>query len=309
MPASVRKVFEQMFEFSQMSPLLEQRMLLEQMMMPVLFMQLLRQSGENYQMMSQAIAEESEKYAREERISRSETKTPDKKTVVESGEVKEFSLMYYNPELRKVETVEEKITVKSDTYSSPEQQSIEEAVAQKSMFGPYSLIASPTLHEKINPYILESVLSRIEVDNPRPFGGASAVHVPNQGFARLEHKLQSEGREEEIVALSALKEMQANRDLVTKEIGKEVLALEDAVKALQETDRREEKIIGRLPALSRIRYMALLRKGRPLERTMLADLLIADMEFLEAMKKKLKRTSLREFVEIAKKLKNMLGRG
>ena len=305
MPVAMRKVFDQMFDFSQMSPLIEQRMLLEQMMLPMLLMQIRMHSERSYQQMSQAMAEESEREIRGDMLSRSETKTSDKKTKFESGETTEFSLMYYNPELRKVEVVEEKISMRSDTYSSPEQQTVEEAVAQKSMFGPYSMIASPIMLEKINPYILESVLSKIEVGSPGPFGGSAAVHIPNQAFAQLEHKMQKEGAEEEIVALGALKEIQGNKDLFIKAVGKEILVLEEAIKALQETEKKEEKILERLPALSRIRYLALLKKKASLERTLVADLLISDVEFLEAMRKRLKKMSMRDFVEIAKKFKMM----
>jgi len=309
MPASMRKVFDQLFDFSQMSPLLEQRMLLDQMMLPMLLMHIQRQSEMGYQQMSQAMAEESERSIREDRTSRSETTTSDRKSKLESGSVTEFSLMYYNPELRKVEMVEEKITMKSDSYSSPEQQAVEEAAGQKSMYSPYSLIGSPIMMEKVNPYIFESVLSRIEVDNPKPFGGASAVHVPNQAFATLEQKLQSEGREEEIVALNAIREVQVNKESLVKAIGKEILILEQAIKALQETERKEDKIIDRLPPLSRIRYMALLRKKAGLERTLVTDLLIADMEFLESMKKRLTRMNIREFFEIVKRFKKIFEKG
>ncbi len=306
MPAAMRKVFDQLFDFSQMSPLLEQRMLLEQMMAPMLLLQIQRQAEMGYQQMSQAMAEESERSIREDRVSRSETTTSDKKTKMESGETTSFSLMYYNPELRKVEMVEEKISIKSDSYSSPEQQALEEATGQKSMYSPYSLIGSPIMMEKVNPYILESVLSKIEVDNPKPFGGASAVHIPNQAFATLEQKLQKEGAEEEIVALNAIKETQANKEGLVKAAGKEILVLEQAIKALQETDRKEDRIIDKLPPLSRIRYMALLRKKAGLERTLVTDLLIADVDFLESMKKRLNRMNMREFFEIAKKFKKAL---
>lgn len=309
MPAAMRKVFDQLFDFSQMSPLLEQRMLLEQMMLPMLLMQMQLHSERSHQQMAQAMAEEAERSVRDDRLSRSETRTSDKKTKFEAGETTEFSLVYYNPELRRVEVVEEKISMRSDVYSGPEQQTVEEAVAQKSMFGPYSMIASPVMVEKINPYILESVLSKIEVGSPGPFGGSAAVHVPNQAFAQLEHRLQKEGAEGEIVALGALREVQANRDVFIRAVGKEILVLEEAIKSLQETEKREDRILERLPALSRVRYLALLKKKKSLERTLVADLLISDVEFLEAMKKKLKRMGMRDFVEIAKKFKKMFEKG
>ncbi|MEW5996207.1 MAG: hypothetical protein AB1657_01275 [Candidatus Micrarchaeota archaeon] len=303
MPATMRKVFEQLFDFSKVSPLMEQKMVLDQMLVPMLLMQMLRQAEMSYQQMAQVMAEESEKAVREERASRTETRTPEQKTRLETGQVTEFSLLYYNPELRKVETVEEKLTIKSDSYSGPEQQAVEEAAGQKSMYGPYSLISSPIMMERVNPYILESVLSRIEVENPKPFGGGAAVHIPAQAFARLEQRLQSEGREDEMVALDALRDLQANRDLLVRAAGKQIIVMEEAIKALQETDRKQDRIIQKLPPLSRMRYLALLRKKKSIERTLIADLLIADVEFLDAMRKKLKRMGLREFLEIMKKLR------
>jgi len=309
MPAAMRKVFDQIFDFSQMSPLLEQRMLLEQMMAPLLLMQIRLQQERGYQQMSQAIAEESERDMRGEKLSRRETQTPDRKTKLESGETTEFSLLYYNPELRKVEVVEEKISIRSDVYSGSGQQAVEEAVAQKSMFSPYSMIASPIMLEKTDPYVLESVLSRIELGGPGPFGSPAAVHATGQQFAQLERSLQKEGREEEIAALSAIREVQGNRDILVREVGKEIIALEDAIRLLQETEKKEERILEKLPALSRIRYMALLRKKKGVERTLLADLLISDVEFLEAMRKRLMKMSLREFLELAKKFRKMFRKG
>jgi hypothetical protein len=303
----MRKFFEQLFDFSQISPLLEQRLAMDQMMAPLLLLQMQRQFELSYQQMSQAMAEESEKAIREDRVSRTETKTSDTKTKLESGEVTQFSLMYYNPELKKVEMVEETITIKSDSYSSPEQQAVEEAAGQKSMQGPYGLIAQPTLHEKINPYILDSVLSRIEVELPKPFGGGAA-HVPAAAFVAVERKMQAEGQEDEIVALNALREMQVRKESLIKSVGAEIIALEQAVKALQDSDRKEDKIIDKLPPLSRIRYLALLRRRKGLERTLLADLLIADLEFMEAVKKSLKGLSLRELAGIVRKFRGLVGK-
>ncbi|MDD5096831.1 MAG: hypothetical protein PHY95_04950 [Candidatus ainarchaeum sp.] len=308
MPASMRKVLDQLFDFSQMSPLLEQKLAMEQMMAPLLLLQLQRQSEMSYQQISQAMAEESEKAIREDHISRAETKTSDSKTKLESGEVTQFNLVYYNPELKKVEMVEESITIKSDSYSSPEQQAVEEAAGQKSMQGPYSLIAQPTLHTRIDPYILDSVLSRIDVEAPKPFGGGAA-HVPAAVFASVERRMQAEGQEDEVVALKALREMQVRKEALLKSMGAEIIALEDAVKALQDGDRKEEKILGKLPPLSRIRYLALLRRRKGLERTLLADLLIADVEFLEAVKNNLKGLSLRELAGVVRKFRGLLGKG
>jgi len=55
--------------------------------------------------------------------------------------------------------------------------------------------------------------------------------------------------------------------------------------------------------------MALLRKKAGLERTLVTDLLIADVEFLESMKKRLRKMNIREFFEIAKKFKKIFEKG
>ncbi len=308
MPVAMRRMFEQLFDFAHVDPMLEQKMIMDQMMLPLLLIQIQRQSELGYQQMAQAMAGESEKAIREDRISKSETKTSDKKTKSETGEVTEFTIVYYNPELQKVEAIAEETTIETDIYSSPEEQVIEESVGQKSMYSAYSMIAQPVLREKIDPYILQSVLSQIEVHTPGPFGGAAAVEVSGHAFAKLEHRLQAEGLNEHVVAVQALREINVHKEALIRTIGKEILVLEDAIKSLQETDKSEKRIIEKLPPLSRIRYQALLKKKAKVERTLLADLLISDVEFLEAMKKRLKKMGLREFLKIADKLKGFLGK-
>ncbi len=309
MPVTARKFFDQLFDFSQISPLLEQRMAMNQMVMPMLLLSNIQRQAElGMQQVSQSIAEMAEKEIREDRLSRSETKTSDSKTQLDSVENKSFALLYYNPELRKVEVVEESITLANSAYSGQEQQAAEEAAGQKCMLGPYSMIAQPTLRTKIDPYILESVLSQIEVENPKPFGGGAAVHVPAHTFTAVERKLQAEGLTEEIVALGAIKEMQARKESLAKEMGREIIVLEQTVKALQDTDRKAEKILERLPPLSRARYLALMRSKKGLERTTIVDMLIADIEFLDAARKKLKGMGLRRLSDVIRKFKGVLGR-
>lgn len=309
MPVASRKFFDQIFDFSQISPLLEQRMVMNQMVMPMLLLSSIQRQAElGMQQVSQSMAEIAEKEVREDRLSRSEIKTSDSKTKLDSVETKSFALLYYNPELREVEVVEESINLSNSAYSGPEQQAVEEAAGQKSMLGPYSMIAQPTLRTKIDPYILESVLSQIEVENPKPFGGGAAVHVPNPTFTAVERKLQAEGITEEIVALGAIREVQSRKESLVREMGREIIVFEQTVKALQDTDRKAEKILEKLPPLSRVRYLALMRNKKELERTTIVDMLIADIEFLEAAKKKLKGMSLRRLSDVIRKFKGILGK-
>jgi hypothetical protein len=304
MPATMRKFLE-LFDFSQMSPLLEQKIALQQMMAPMLLVQMEQEAERSYQQLSQAMAEEAERSIREDRVSRTEEKTSDKKTKTESGEVVEFHILYYNPELGKVETIDEKMTLQTDQYSSPEQQAVEETVGQKSIAPSYEMIAQPTMHEKVNPYMLEYILSRIEIDTPGPFKGGAAVHIPHTAFARLENRLQAEGLTAEVVALEALRQVQVRKESLVEEIGKEIIALEEAIQSLQETDKKSSRILDKLPPLSRIRYQALLKRKKKVERTLLADLLISDVEFLEAIKSKLKKMGPRQFVNMLKKFKGL----
>ncbi|HNT60889.1 MAG TPA: hypothetical protein PKJ97_02850, partial [Candidatus Bilamarchaeaceae archaeon] len=81
MPVTARKFFDQLFDFSQISPLLEQRMAMNQMVMPMLLLSNIQRQAElGMQQVSQSIAEMAEKEIREDRLSRSETKTSDSKT-------------------------------------------------------------------------------------------------------------------------------------------------------------------------------------------------------------------------------------
>ena len=294
----------QFFKFGQVSPLMEQMLLAQTLSAPILFLQKKYAEEELYRM-GQAMREEAEEGAREERT-QAVTEGPE----VKGGEHKEtaathFTLLYYNPELKKTEVIQEDITLKYSDYSSPEQKAVEESVSQKSTFPVYSMVTSPLMRTKVNPYILEAVLSRIEVVSPSPFGGGAPASLTSPEERAAMQEIVDDGTAAEVVAVEAIREVADRKAVVEEELDKEIIALEEAVQALQETDTPEKKIVEKLPPLSRARFLALLRKRKKVERTLLADLLLLDAEFLVTFRKTLAKTGLRKLAEVLKKFKKM----
>ena len=294
----------QFFKFGEVSPLMEQMLLAQTLSAPILFLQKKYAEEELYRM-DQAMREEAEEGAREER-----TEAVSEGPEVKGGEHKEtaathFTLLYYNPELKKTEVIQEDVSLKYSDYSGPEQQAVEESVSQKSTYPVYSLVTSPLMRTKVNPYILEAVLSRIEVVSPSPFGGGAPVPLASQEAKAAMQEIADDGSAAEIVAVEAIRELADRKAAVEKELDREIIALEEAVQALQETDKPEKKIMEKLPPLSRARFQALMRSRKKVERTLLADLLLLDAEFLVTFRKNLAKTGLRKLADILKKFRKM----
>ena len=293
------------FAFGKMDPLLEQTMLMNQLSAPMLMVQF-REQERQIQELERRMSEEAEQAIREEHEETEEVVSTSTEKAAERTEVSHFALLYYNPVLKRTEVVVEDVTLKLSEFKSPEQQVIEESVAQKSTLSIYSRVAAPLMYTKIDPYILDSVLKSIEVEQPKPFGGAAAVMLPKREITAKLDEIEKGGTPEEIVAVDAIREMEERKANISKEIGKETIALETAIQALQETDKPADKLLEKLPPLSKARYLALLRKRKDIERILLIDLLILDAEFLENFKKKLKSMSIRELVKNIRKLKGIM---
>ena len=201
--------------------------------------------------------------------------------------------------------IQEDVSLKYSDYSSPEQKAVEESVSQKSTYPVYSLVTSPLMRTKVNPYILEAVLSRIEVVSPSPFGGGAPMSLASPEEKAAMREIADDGTAAEIVAVEAIRELADRKAAVEKELDREIVALEEAVQALQETDAPEKKIMEKLPPLSRARFQALLRSKKKVERTLLVDLLLLDAEFLVTFRKSLAKAGLRKLADILKKFRKM----
>ncbi len=199
---------------------------------------------------------------------------------------------------------------------------IDQAVGQKSTYPMYMNVASPLAREVIDPIRLEIALKKIEIQAPKPFGGAAAVAIAPQVFDKVEEQVKREGIEPEIVAVDRIETMDAkpageNPEIVALEVLREIegkrmesihqlevqiKAFEKAIEELEVTDEPMEKVLGLLPPLSKERYLALLEHEKKIAETLVVDLLIADLEFLVIVRDTVKKNGLRGMIDTLKKL-------
>jgi hypothetical protein len=200
--------------------------------------------------------------------------------------------------------------------------SIDQSVGQKSTYPIYANVAAPLVMSVVDPIRLEIALKKIEVQSPKPFGGAAGVSVAPQVFNRVEQKIQKEGIEAEIVpvdrlhpthpepsvqhpeivAVENLRNLEAMRAETLHQIDVQIKAFEHVIEELEVTDKPMRELLKLLPPLSKARYLALLEHDRKIAETLVVDLLIADLEFLVIVKKAIKTKGLRGLVETLKKL-------
>ncbi|MBU0586556.1 hypothetical protein KJ780_03520 [Candidatus Micrarchaeota archaeon] len=85
-----------------------------------------------------------------------------------------YSLVYFNPELKKADVIEGSVSL---AYEDETQQVIEESLGQRSAQGIYSHVASPIIREGVDEVMLQKIMERIKVESPDPFGGGAAVQI------------------------------------------------------------------------------------------------------------------------------------
>ncbi|MEW6722747.1 MAG: hypothetical protein AB1324_05795 [Candidatus Micrarchaeota archaeon] len=202
-----------------------------------------------------------------------------------------YAITYYNPELKKTEVIEAKSDIK---ISDPAKRSVEEAVGSQSPFPIYSFIGAPLMKTEVIPWKLEEILGEREYDVPKPPPtGAAVTPVKVIGKAELEAQV-VKAREEEVKA--AVEEAILRKERAELKVDEEILLLEEVVAAIRGGDEID-KILARLPPLSRARYILLMRKKR-IGRAALINMLLREALFLKTIKKKLELFTLED-------LKNM----
>lgn len=200
--------------------------------------------------------------------------------------------------------------------------SVDQAVGQKSTYPLYMNVATPLAREVIDPIRLEIALKKIEIQSPKPFGGAAGVAIAPQVFDRVEEQIKREGIEEEIVAvdrigaegakhagekpeivaLRLLREIECRRVESIHQLEMQIKAFEKVIEELEVTDEPMEKVLALLPPLSKARYLALLKHEKEMAETLVVDLLIADLEFLVIVRDTIKKNGLRGIIDTLKKL-------
>jgi hypothetical protein len=206
-----------------------------------------------------------------------------------------YTITYYNPEIHKAEVLSDKsdIKIKDEAVKG-----IEESVASQSLYPIYSYIGAPLMKVETVPWMLEQILSERDYGTPPPSGGASIVPVKLVELKESEmvarKKIENEMR-------SALEVSIVRKENSEIRLGEQIIVMEQAVDALRIGENIDNVLI-RLPPLSRLRYVLLMKKRKaPVQ--IVIRMLLRDITFLKSFKKKLSLFSTDDLVGMLKALR------
>ena len=206
-----------------------------------------------------------------------------------------YTITYYNPEIHKAEVLSDKsdIKIKDEAVKG-----IEESVASQSLYPIYSYIGAPLMKVETVPWMLEQILSERDYGTPPPSGGASIVPVKLVELKESEmvarKKIENEMR-------SALEVSIVRKENSEIRLGEQIIVMEQAVDALRIGENIDNVLI-RLPPLSRLRYILLMKKRKaPVQ--IVIRMLLRDITFLKSFKKKLSLFSTDDLVGMLKALR------
>ena len=205
-----------------------------------------------------------------------------------------YTITYYNPELGTTEVLDEKTSIKTDDITT---KMIEESVGIRSALPVYKFIVQPLMRKEVVPWKLEQILSEREYGTPRPPPTGAAV-IP---VRIIKVKATEKKHDRSIQAL--ISEAVLRKEKSESKITEEILLLEEAVKAIRGGESIE-KVIERLPPLSRARYILALKK-KLLSKSALLKLLLYDLSFLKMLKKKLELFTLDDLIGMYKMLRGL----
>ncbi len=214
----------------------------------------------------------------------------------EESQTRSYSITYFNPESQKTEVIAEeaKINVKDLSKAM-----VDESIGTGSARGLYTYIGMPIIKEEVVPWKLEQILAEREYGTP-PDAGSGAGVVPVRIIKQSQHEREiAIAHEEEIKA--AVAEAIIRKERSELEIVEEILLLEEVVEALR-SGEDIDKVLERLPPLSRARYILAMRK-KHLTRKQIINMLLRDATFLKKLKKKLELFTLEDLLNMVKILR------
>jgi|GEM_PF-4714344 len=192
---------------------------------------------------------------------------------------KNYTLTYYNPSMKKAEVFVGSVDLQTKDIT---QQVIEESTGMASTYNIYSYVVSPLMVEKVDPRILEQILSEREYGTPPDFSGAAAVVVSSGEEEKEKRKIVS-ARESLIETLNRKESLEKNIDI-------EIVAVDSVIASLNKGKSVKEALKG-LGPVSRMRYMIVYEKKK-ISKKLIVELLMKDMKFLKSVKKELSNLSL-----------------
>jgi len=216
----------------------------------------------------------------------------------ERGTTSTYTITYYNPEMHKTEVLEAKTEIRIKDIVS---KVIEESVAAASAFPIYHYIGAPIMKTEVLPWKLEEILSQREYGTPPPPPAGAAV-APVKVIVRAEAEIVAQKKKDDAIK-AALDKAILRKEKSELRLAQEILILEDTIAALR-AGEDIEKVIARLPPLSRARYI-LVRRRKLLGRQAIISLLLHDAAFLKNVKKKLELFSFDDLLGMYKMLRGL----
>ncbi len=216
----------------------------------------------------------------------------------ENTTISTYSISYYNPELNKVEVLENRAEIKITDQTT---RVIEESVAAQTALPLFKFIGSPLIRQEVVPWKLEKILADREYDVPPRFGGGASV-APVRMVAEKNSVIVAEKRRDAAIR-DAFSEAIVRKEKSELKLNQEILLLDDAVNAIRRGTPLN-RLLARLPPLSRARYLIALRK-KQLTRQDLISMLTRDSNFLKGMRKKLELLTLNDLTDIYNLLRQL----
>ena len=199
-----------------------------------------------------------------------------------------FVISYYNPELKEEEVFPEQVTLHMDDVTN----SVEEASAQKTTEPMFSYITAP-FSQPHNPDQLNQLIALKPAEN-----------LVQKEFEKELEKLNKLIEEQNKIAVKPLEvdpltsklstqliitEVEKRKQEIEKKIEEHIKAIEKAIELIRKN--KKEEALEVLPALSRERFKAALKKKLPDSK--IIEMLLYDKLFLSKAKSKLKNLSLK----------------
>ncbi len=284
------------FDFMQQSPLTELELPTSAVFPTVLAMQSDTIAGKmaDFGLKAKQAWEETKTYVSKSEKTHNTLRKPEKQEAAKSEkETSTYILVYLNPETKKAEMVEGKVTI---NYEDETQQIIEEALGMRSAYGMYSLVATPMIREQIDERLMEEILEKIKYENPDPFGGGTAVKV---NYEALSPKLIKEYGDKII----AFEVAEKRRQMLEERIEEQMVVVEAVVRKLDAPHLHTKEVLHQLSPLMMERMLALFREKKRLSKKEVRKLLLKDLQFLSAAKTKLGAMRVQDILKVVLKIK------
>ncbi len=307
----------QLFDFAAMNPI-QGPLMTQQMMLPAVLLQSLEQQEREMHRMSQALAGDADQVAQEQHEEK-HTVSTEEASETQGISTTSFNLIYYNPETGEVQVIKEEVSTSTSDYIQKQKvgqpiqnaaqtaMALDQSVGQKSTYPLYTNVATPLARQVVDPIKLEIALKKIEIESPKPFGGSTGMIVTPEVFDKVEHQIEKDGIQAEIVAVETIRQVEEIRTETIHQVEIQIQAFEHVIEELEVTDIPMETLVKDLPPLSKERYITLLKAQKQIAETVVVDMLIADLEFLLAVKKRVKNMSLRNLLDTIRKMGRIPG--